>query len=58
MTEGKFQTYEQRACYSGVTQDVLISVRHIADMMKLHDLREVSLVMPMGDTDATITIKR
>jgi hypothetical protein len=58
MADGKFQSYEYQACHSGETQDVLISVRHIADMMTLHDLREVSLVMPMGDNDATINIKR
>ena len=58
MANGKFQSYEFKACHSGETQDVLISVRHIAEMMTLHELREVSLVMPMGDNAATITIKR
>tara|TARA_R110000744_G_scaffold348756_1_gene454390 strand:- start:896 stop:1072 length:177 start_codon:yes stop_codon:yes gene_type:complete len=58
MADGKFQSYEYKACHSGVTQDVLISVRHIAEMMTLNGLKEVSLVMPMGDKDATINIKR
>ena len=58
MPDGKFQSYEYKACHSGETQDVLISIRHIAEMITLHELREVSLVMPMGDNAATIHIKK
>jgi hypothetical protein len=58
MPNGKFQSYEDDACYSGTTQDVLISIRHIGEMMSLHDLKETTLTMKVRDTPVTIHIKR